>query len=106
MVIRFSPYNMVLLLPSVMLLLRGARHLWRKNWIYRLFCSITALTVFWSFLSAAVLVIALAFVPETIEQKAWAVPFYPIYIMPIMVYALLLVFKEVLCAGAVPKPAE
>lgn len=101
LVIRYSPYNLLLLLPCIMVPVRAWRELWGKSRICRLLCSIGALAVFWPFLESVVLVIALAFVPELVERSAWGVPFYPTYI-PITFYALLLVSRQVFSEGAVP----
>jgi len=102
LIIRYSPYNLVLLLPGIMMLQRAGRQLWQRSRVSRFLCSTCALAVFWPFLSAACLVPALAFMPEIIERKAWGAPFYTTFAMPITVYALLLVSKEILWEGAVP----
>ena len=46
--------------------------------------------------AAACLVIALAFLPAVTVQKAWGLPFYPSFAIPIIMYALLLVSRDVL----------
>jgi hypothetical protein len=105
LLIRYSPYNLVLLLPGVMFLARPARQLWQKGRISRVLCTITALSVFWPFLAASGLLIALAIWPGAIARRAWGVPFYHTFTIPITVYGLLLVSREVLsyeedhCAG-------
>jgi len=106
LIIRYSPYNLVLLLPGVMMLLRAGRQLWQRSRVSRFLCSISAFAVFWPFLAAVCLVAARAFVPEFVERKAWGVPLYATFAIPITVYALLLVSRQVLCAGAVPEPAK
>jgi hypothetical protein len=106
LVIRYSPYNLLLLLPSLMMLLRMWRSLWQKSRVSRFLCSITALSVFWPFLGAVGLVIALAFVPEAVERKVWGAPLYLTYTIPLTIYALLLVSKEVLSDGALPNIAD
>ncbi len=93
----FAPYNQLILLPGLMMAVRAGRQLWEKSPFSRFFCSITALSVFWPFLAAVGLVIALVFLPGPTVQKAWGVPFYPTFTIPITIYALLLVSKEVLC---------
>jgi len=106
LIIRYSPYNLVLLLPGVMMLLRAGRQLWQRSRVSRFLCSISAFAVFWPFLAAVCLVAARAFVPELVERKAWGVPLYATFAIPITVYALLLASRQVLCAGAVPEPAK
>lgn len=105
-IIRYSTYNLVLLFPGIMMLLRSGRQLWRGSRISRFLCSISALAVFWPFFAAVCLIIALVFVPEFVKRNAWGVPLYPTFATPITVYALLLVSREVLSKGAVPNFVE
>jgi hypothetical protein len=86
----FAPYNQLLLLPAIMMTVRSARDLWRKNRLSRLFCSLTALSILWQFLAAAALVSALAFLPAAPVQKAWSLPIYPSFDIPILIHAVLL----------------
>jgi len=99
LIIRYSPYNLILLLPAVMMLLRAGRQLWRKSRVSRFLCSMSAFAVFWPFLAAACLLAARAFLPEFVERKASGVPLYATFAIPITVYALLLASREVLCQG-------
>jgi hypothetical protein len=96
----FALYNQLLLLPGVMLAVRAIVQLWQKNRFSRFFCCITALSISWPFLSAACLVIALVFLPGPTVQKAWGLPFYPSFAIPITIYALLLVSRKVLTTDA------
>jgi len=98
----FAPYNQLLLLPGAMMAVRAKRELWQKSRLSRFFCSVTALSVGWPFFAAACLVAALAFLPGPTVQKAWGLPFYPSFAIPIMVYALLLVSRSVLVDQARP----
>jgi hypothetical protein len=92
----FAPYNQVLLVPAFMMFLRSIRQLWNRNRLSRFFVAITALSVFWPFLAGASLVAALAFLPDPTVQKAWGLPFYPSFAIPITIYAMLLASKGVL----------
>lgn len=92
----FAPYNQLLLLPGVMIAVRARHELWTKSSLFRFFCSITAFSILWPFFGAACLVIALAFLPGPTVQKAWGLPFYPSFAIPITIYALLLASRSVL----------
>jgi hypothetical protein len=100
----FAPYNQVLLLPGVMMALRARRQLWENSRFSRFFCSITALAIGWPFVAAACLVIALGFLPPATVQKAWGLPFYPSFAIPITIYALLLVSRGVLSSKGADQP--
>lgn len=92
----FAPYNQLLLVPAFMMFIRQVRQLWQRGRLPRFFVSITAGSVFWPFLSGSLLVIALAFLPGQTVQKAWGLPFYPSFAIPITIYAMLLASKPVL----------
>jgi hypothetical protein len=92
----FAPYNQLLLLPGVMMALRARQELLRGGHLSRFFCWMTAGSIGSPLLTAACLVIALAFLPGTTVQKAWGLPFYPSFAVPITTYGLLLVCRNVL----------
>ena len=91
----FAPYNQLLLLPGVMMALRTRQELLRSSHLSRFFCWMTAGSIGFPFLTAACLVMALAFLPGTTVQKAWGLPFYPSFAIPITTYGLLLVSRKV-----------
>lgn len=92
----FAPYNQLLLLPGAMMAMHARRELWQKSRFSRFFCSMASLSVGWPFLAAACLVVALTFLPSSTVQKAWGLPFYPSFAIPITGYLLILVSREVL----------
>lgn len=100
LVIRFSPYNEVLLLPAVMMVVRPGRQLRSKSWPTRFLYSLAALSVLWPFFAALCLVLALAFLPGSTVQRAWGLAYYPNFAIPITIYALLLASRNVLTAPA------
>jgi hypothetical protein len=95
----FAPYNQLLLLPALMIITRSVRELWTKNNFSRFFVLITAAAVFFQWIGAASLVIALTFLPASTVQKAWGLPFYPSFAIPITILALLLLTRGVLPKG-------
>ena len=86
----FAPYNQLLLVPALMMLIRARHQLWKKGPVSQFLCAITAISVFWPFVSALGLVVALAFLPGTTVQKAWGLPFYPNFAIPITMFAIVL----------------
>jgi Glycosyltransferase family 87 len=90
----FAPYNQLLLLPGLMMALRARQELLQKSHLPQFFCWMTAASVGFPFLTAACLVIALAFLPGATVQKAWGLPFYPSFAIPITTYGLLLVSRS------------
>ena len=94
----FAPYNQLLLLPGIMLVVPAIARLWRTNFLSRLVIAITGAAVFFPYVAATGLVIGLLFLQSATVQRAWAVPLYPSFAVPIMVYVSLLTFRKALCS--------
>ncbi len=101
----FAPYNQLLLLPGIMLIIRSIRGLWARGTLSRFMVVITMLAIFYQWIAAAALVIASVFLPAVTVQRAWGLPFYLSFALPIMIPALLLVARGAL-HDAHPQPAS
>jgi len=99
----FAPYNQLLLLPGLMMAVRAKKELWKSDRVIRFFCSLSAISVLWPFVSGLGLVTALAFVPAPIVQRAWGLPFYPTFAIPLAIFAILLVSRNILTSAEVAK---
>lgn len=86
----FAPYNQVLLVPAVILIVGKIRELWKSGRVMRFLIVAAAVSVIWEWLAAGALVIAMAFLPGAIVQKGWAAPFYTSLAIPVTVLAVLL----------------
>ena len=84
----YAPYNQLLLLPALMLIIRDGLRVWRRGGVSRLFCLIAALTLAWSWIAAALLSGLLVFVSRTRVQGAWALPLLSNFYVPLMVLAM------------------
>jgi hypothetical protein len=71
-----SPYNQILLLPGILLLVPSGRRMWSGSLARRTVLAICGLTLLWPWLAAVALVIASIFLPAASVQKAWALPLY------------------------------
>lgn len=87
----FAPYNQVLLIPALMVIVRGIRPLWKASRISRFFVALTGISVLWPWLAAAALVTALLFVPAVEVQKLWIAPLLTNFAIPTTTLGLLLV---------------
>ncbi len=83
-----APYNQLLLLPGIFLLLRQWRALW-TNTLFRFASAVAGLAVFWPWLAAVGLAMASAILPAKRVQQAWAVPLYSSLYIPLLVLGLL-----------------
>jgi hypothetical protein len=93
----FAPYNQVLILPALMVMVRAADSLWDHSPLTRFLSSVTAVTAFWPWVSALLLVTALVLLPASLVEKAWAMPLYTSLAIPVMVWGTLIAGKQVLC---------
>jgi hypothetical protein len=84
-----SPYNQVLLLPGVLLLLGQARELWNRSPVRRTVVAICGLTLVWPWLAAFALFAASIFLPPDSIQRGWALPLYTSMAIPVLVLASL-----------------
>jgi Glycosyltransferase family 87 len=84
-----SPYNQVLLLPAIFLILRSWKVLWRKNRLNRAACIFAAIVVFWPWLASLALALASLMLPASSVQRAWAVPLWSSLGIPLVVLGLL-----------------
>lgn len=90
----FAPYNQLLLLPAVMIIVRSIEGLWRKSRLTRFFVVITALAVFFPWIGAFLLVSSTFFLPPATVQRGWGLPFYPSLAIPLTILALLFVTRS------------
>jgi hypothetical protein len=84
-----SLYNQILLLPAVLLLVRHAAFLWRKDRLTQLMCIIAASLVVWPWLTASALSLAWLLLPAELVQKAWAIPLWTSLTVPLGLLLLL-----------------
>lgn len=96
----FSPYNQLLLLPAIMMIVRFRRRLWRKNAALRFLTLLAGISILWPWFAAAALALALLFIPGATVQRAWAAPLYTSNVIPVAITALLLAGGSVLRDGA------
>jgi hypothetical protein len=71
-----APYNQLLLLPGVFLLVLNWGSLWVRSRLTRLACAIAAFSIFWPWLASLLLMVASFAVPAKTVERAWAVPLW------------------------------
>ena len=98
----FAPYNQVLLIPVLMVVVRSVHELWAGSSLRKFLVSVATLSVFWPWIAAAALAISLLFFPVAQVQKAWAAPLYTSLAIPVLVLALVLAGRVVFCKGSEP----
>ncbi len=87
----FAPYNQVLLLPAVFLIVVAWRDLWSRDRLTRMVCALAFIVVFWPWLTSCGLLVASLVLPPGEVQRAWAVPLYTSIAIPLAVLGLLTV---------------
>lgn len=84
----YAPYNQLLLLPALMLIVAHADGLWIRGRLNRWFMVITALCVFWSWVAAVVLCALLPFVERESVDRLWFLPLASSLWVPVSVLGL------------------
>src|SRR5438270_2919706 len=85
-----APYNQLILLPGLMVIVSAILPLWNGGYVGRVLLSLTAVAGFWPWIAAAGLTVSLLFLPGRVLQRAWALPLYTNFATPMLVLALLL----------------
>jgi len=85
-----APYNQVLLIPGVFLVLQHWGTLSAQRLAIRMALWICALVVLWPWLAAFVLALASLLVPASTLQRAWALPIYTTFTTPMAVLVVVI----------------
>jgi len=96
----FAPYNQLLLVPALALIARSARRLWRIGPASRFCLALVVGSVLWPWLAAGALVACLIFFPAVTVQRAWVLPLFTNFWIPVSVLVLLLIGRRTLCCKA------
>lgn len=94
-----APYNQLLLVPAFMVIFRAMEGLSRRSRLSRFIVTITMLSVLWPFFACTCLVIALLWLPAATVQRAWGLPFYSTFAVPILIYTILLASRQALSSS-------
>ena len=84
----FAPYNQVLLLPAIFLIILSWSSLWHRNLATRIACVIGALVFFWHWLASSALLFASLILPPDSVQQGWSLPLRNSLLLPVMVLGL------------------
>jgi len=84
-----APYNQLLFLPAIFLLVRNWNAIWNKNRATRLVGLITATVVLWPWIATLGLMAASLWLPASSIQRLWALPILTSLAIPLAVSALL-----------------
>ena len=80
-----APYNQLLLLPSIFLLIQHASTNWKRSRLTRLAYVVTGVLMLWPWLATLCLSIAAFILPAKFVQQAWALPLYTSLGIPLAV---------------------
>jgi hypothetical protein len=102
----YSPYNQVLLIPALLLLVKERRPIWQKGFATRVLVAITAGLVFWPWISSVTLAGLSFILPRETAERGWAIPFWTALQIPVGVAALMLVHYYQRTFTAPPEPGS
>jgi len=83
----FAPYNQLLLIPAIMVLVRQRSSVWMGGKLARFLLVAAAFSVLWPWLATTCLSIASLILPTSTVQKAWTLPLYTSLAIPVMIWA-------------------
>lgn len=95
----FAPYNQLLLLPAAMLIVASIRELWVSGSVLRLLTVAAVASVLWPWFASAMLSLGMPVLSTSTIQKAWAIPLYTSWAIPVTTAALLLVGRRIFASG-------
>lgn len=99
-----APYNQLLLLPAICLLVQQARSNLNRSRLTRLAYVVSALLVFWPWLATLCLGIAWIILPARLVQQAWATPLYSSLGIPLAVLgAVALMLSDFVSLRSIPR---
>ena len=80
----FAPYNQVLLLPALLLIVREVRQLWHKSLMSRTAYCVTVGAIAWPWVACLGFMLGSIWLsPESLEH-AWAIPLYTTLVIPVV----------------------
>ncbi len=94
-----APYNQVLLLPAIFLIIRNWREFIGNRGLGRLVFFLAAVVVFWQWLASIGLLLASFVLPPSTVQGAWAVPLWASIALPVVVLPLQVVLLRKVLRG-------
>jgi len=100
----YGPYNQVLLIPALLIMLKERRTIWQRSVANRALSVITIGLVAWPWISCTALAgLSFLLLPELVE-RGWAIPFWTVLQAPLAVAGLMLVrhYQRTFTASAEP----
>jgi hypothetical protein len=90
----YAPYNRLLLLPALMMILRALPKLREAGIVARVLVMLTGLSVLWPWIAAVALLLGLLILPASAVENLWAVPLWTNFAIPTVILGLLLVCRK------------
>jgi len=90
----YAPYNQVLLIPAILLLLRGRSAFLTRSRIRRWSCLLAAALVAWQWAASLSLSLVYLLASPKWALGAWRWPFFATFALPVWVFALVLFYVQ------------
>jgi hypothetical protein len=85
----FAPYNQLLLVPALLLLVRRAPLLWKGKFPQRVSLALVLITLALPWLATVGLDVTLLFLPQSTVERGWSLPLWSSWAIPFSVLAAL-----------------
>jgi hypothetical protein len=96
----FAPYNQILLLPAMLMLLRDRREIWERSIACKLLMGLAFVAAAFPWITAIPLAVFSLALPLQQLQKFWTAPFWTVWLIPVSVTSLMLVLAHGKAFGA------
>jgi hypothetical protein len=90
----YAPYNQVLLLPAILLLVRERAAFLSRSRVWRLAYGLGALVVGWQWVASLGLTATYWLVSRELAFRGWEWPFFATFALPVFVFALIFHYVE------------
>jgi len=87
----YAPYNQVLLIPALLILIKERQKIWQRSITNRILFVVTACLIAWPWVSSTTLAGLSLILPRETVERAWAIPAWTVIQIPVGVAALILV---------------
>jgi len=84
-----APYNHLLLLPAVLLIVRAWKDLWASSLACHVVCALASAAILWPWVASIGLSVVSLVVSPAVAQRAWTMPLWTSLAIPITILAVL-----------------
>ena len=102
----YGPYNQILLMPGLFVLVKDRRAIWQKSAANRFLFALASTLVLWPWVASTTVAAFSYILPQQTIVRAWSVPIWTLTDIPIGVAAVMLLHYYQRTFAAPPEPGS